>query len=135
MAQLTAQIVSHDEEFKRHVARLVRSIGVVTRADGPGQLADLLDEPPERPVQAPVAIAIEIGAPDDVLELGDLHGMTSLADVYFAAGSHAMAPAVGRADGAPIDADSDADPTEGRTAWAVARARRRSQPHAAAGGT
>ena len=28
MAQLTAQVISYDEEFKRHVARLVRACGV-----------------------------------------------------------------------------------------------------------
>src|SRR5437899_1676712 len=65
--------VGNGGEPCHHVADLVRAAGGIGTPQFPGQLADLLDHPPERPVQATGGVSIKVGPSDSGLKLGELH--------------------------------------------------------------
>jgi SAM-dependent methyltransferase len=55
---------------------LLAGLGLIA-PQGSGQLAHLLDEPPEGAVHPPGPVPLEVGIPHEALELGEMHGVES----------------------------------------------------------
>src|SRR6266508_2702282 len=73
LLEIHLQERGHGGQPRQDVADLVDPLRLVGVPERPGQLADLLDEPPKRAVHASLRVSLEVGPPDRALELGQVH--------------------------------------------------------------